>query len=88
MNSFHWILLVIEIDRSYVTVLDSKRIIKEEYQSLIDLLNKAWALLIKKHPGPFKDELAIPVGHSVLKGVSRPLLKVKCPAVFPKQMSL
>nr|TKW39630.1 hypothetical protein SEVIR_1G191800v2 [Setaria viridis] len=56
---FHWILLVIEIDRSHVTLLDSKRKSKEEYQSLINVLNKAWVRFIRKYPRLFKEQLHI-----------------------------
>ena len=49
--SFHWILLSIEIDRSRVVVFDSLRKPKEKYQSLIDILQSAWAWFIRKHIG-------------------------------------
>jgi hypothetical protein len=51
INSFPWILLSIEIDRSRVVVFDPKKKLKEEYQNLIDILQKAWAHFLKKHIG-------------------------------------
>ena len=50
-NSFHWILLSIEIDRSRVVVFDSLLKPKENYQSLIDILQSAWAQFIRKQLG-------------------------------------
>jgi len=49
--SFHWILLSIEIDWFRVVVFDSLRKQKEKYQSLIDILQKAWARFFQKHIG-------------------------------------
>ncbi|RLM61293.1 hypothetical protein C2845_PM14G08230 [Panicum miliaceum] len=48
MNS---ILLSIEIDGSRVVVFDLKKKPIEEYQNLIDILQKAWARFLKKHIG-------------------------------------
>ncbi|XP_039771125.1 uncharacterized protein LOC120639184 isoform X2 [Panicum virgatum] len=48
---FHWILISIEIDRSRVVVFDSLRRPKEDYQSLIDILQSAWARFIHNHIG-------------------------------------
>jgi Ulp1 protease family, C-terminal catalytic domain len=51
INSFHWILLYIEIDKSRVVVFDSKRKPTAAYQDLINLLQTAWARFLKKHIG-------------------------------------
>jgi hypothetical protein len=51
INSFHWILLSIEIDRARVVVFDGKRTPIIQYQNFIDILQKAWARFIKKHIG-------------------------------------
>ena len=51
INSFHQILLSIEIDRARVVVFDSLRKPKEKYQDLIDIMQKAWAHFIKKRTG-------------------------------------
>ena len=51
INSFHWILLVIEIDRSRVTVWDSLRKPPELYQNLIDLMQRAWSRFLKTQLG-------------------------------------
>ena len=51
INSFHWILLVIEIDRSWVTVWDSLKKPPEKYQNLIHIMQRAWSRFIKKHLG-------------------------------------
>ena len=51
INSFHWILLCIEIERARVTVFDSLRKPKEEYQDLINIMQKAWARFLKKYIG-------------------------------------
>ena len=45
------ILLVIEIDRSRVVVLDSLRKPKENYQDLIDIMQRAWSRFLRKHIG-------------------------------------
>ncbi|RLM69144.1 hypothetical protein C2845_PM17G13160 [Panicum miliaceum] len=48
---FHWILLCIEIDKSRVVMFDCKRTSTAKYQDLINILQKAWALFLKKHIG-------------------------------------
>ncbi|RLM93868.1 putative hydroxyproline-rich glycoprotein [Panicum miliaceum] len=49
--NFHWILLSIQIDRSRVVVFDPKKKPVQEYQNLIDILQKACARFVKKHIG-------------------------------------
>ena len=51
INRFHLILLCIKIDRCRVVVFDSLRNPKQEYQNLIDIMQKPWALFIKRHIG-------------------------------------
>lgn len=52
-------LLVIELKKSVVVVLDPKRKKQEEFQDVIDLMNKAWARFITENRGPFKEKLHI-----------------------------
>ena len=47
INSFHWILLVIEIDQSRVTVWDSLKKPPEKYQNLIHIMQRAWSRFLK-----------------------------------------
>ena len=51
INSFHWILLVIEIDRSRVTVWDSLNKPPELYQNLLDIMQRAWSRFLKTQLG-------------------------------------
>jgi hypothetical protein len=51
INSFHWILLSIVIDRARVVVFDGKRMLITQYQDFIDILQKACARFIIKHIG-------------------------------------
>jgi hypothetical protein len=51
INSYHWILLNIKIDRARVVVLDRKRTPITQYQNFIDILQKVWARFIKKYIG-------------------------------------
>ena len=48
-NRFHWILLIIEIDRCRVRVYDSLRKPTYYYQDLINIIQKAWARFLEKH---------------------------------------
>ena len=50
-NRFHWILLIIEIDRCRVRVYDSMRKPTYYYQDLINIIQRAWARFLKKHIG-------------------------------------
>ena len=50
-NRFHWILLIIEIDRCRVRVYDSLRKPTYYYQDLINIIQKAWACFLEKHIG-------------------------------------
>ena len=50
-NRFHWILLIIEIDRCRVRVYDSLRKPTYYYQDLINIIQKAWARFLQKHIG-------------------------------------
>ena len=60
MYRFHWILLVIEINRCRITVFDSLRKPKSLYQDFIDLINKAWARFVRAQVGISQtDEIAI-----------------------------
>ena len=58
LDSFHWILLVIMIERGRVLVLDSLRKPISEYQDLINVLQLAWERFTKQQPG-LKDRLEI-----------------------------
>jgi len=58
LDSFHWILLVIVIERGRVLVLDSLRKPISEYQDLINVLQLAWERFTKQQPG-LKDRLEI-----------------------------
>ena len=58
LDSFHWILLVIMIERGRVLVLDSLRKPLSEYQDLINVLQLAWERFTKQQPG-LKDRLEI-----------------------------
>ena len=51
INNFDWILLCIEINRVRAMVFDSLRKPKEDYQDLIDIMQKVWARFIKRHIG-------------------------------------
>ncbi len=65
MNSFHWMLFVIEIKKSVAIVMDPKRKKQEEFQDLIDLLNNAWARFRTKNEGAFAETLTIRTGFPV-----------------------
>ena len=65
MNSFHWMLFVIEIKKSVAIVMDPKRKKQEEFQDLIDLLNNAWARFRTENEGPFAEKLNIRTGFPV-----------------------
>ena len=58
LDSFHWILLVIMIEKDRVLVLDSLRKPLSEYQDLINVLQLAWERFTKQQPG-LKDRLEI-----------------------------
>jgi len=58
LDSFHWILLVIVIEKGRVLVLDSLRKPLSEYQDLINVLQLAWEHFIKQQLG-LKDRLEI-----------------------------
>ena len=58
LDSFHWILLVILIEKGRVLVLDSLRKPLSEYQDLINVLQLAWEHFIKQQLG-LKDRLEI-----------------------------
>jgi len=58
LDSFHWILLVIMIERGRVLVLDLLRKPISEYQDLINVLQLAWERFTKQQPG-LKDRLEI-----------------------------
>jgi len=58
LDSFHWILLVILIEKGRVLVLDSLRKPLSEYQDLINVLQLAWERFTKQQPG-LKDRLEI-----------------------------
>ena len=51
VRRFHWILIVLQINKSRVTVFDSLRKDPSDYQSLIDVMNKAWARFVKEQIG-------------------------------------
>ncbi|KAK8443806.1 hypothetical protein SEVIR_9G035467v4 [Setaria viridis] len=55
--NFHWILLIIMIDKSHVVVFDSLRKPLAEYQDIQDMLNFAWKRFLKTHRGEFKEKL-------------------------------
>nr|TKW02918.1 hypothetical protein SEVIR_7G030900v2 [Setaria viridis] len=55
--NFHWLLLVIIVDRSKVYVMDSLRKPRDQYKNLIDIMNKAWARFRRHHTCEFKEEL-------------------------------
>ncbi|KAK8445231.1 hypothetical protein SEVIR_9G283742v4 [Setaria viridis] len=57
--NFHWILLVIVIDRSMVYILNSLRRPINQYTDLIDMFNIAWARFHQHHSGEFKEQLHI-----------------------------
>ncbi|KAG2623259.1 hypothetical protein PVAP13_3KG046554 [Panicum virgatum] len=48
---FHWILLVIEIDRSRVNVWDSLKKPLELYQNLVHIMQRAWSRFLKMQLG-------------------------------------
>jgi len=50
-NRFHWILLIIEINRCRVWVYDSLRKPTYYYQDLINIMQRACAHFLKKHIG-------------------------------------
>ncbi|KAF8662668.1 hypothetical protein HU200_056270 [Digitaria exilis] len=52
-------LFVIELQRSLVIVLDPKKKGQEEFQDVIDLMNKAWARFREENERPFKEQLHI-----------------------------
>jgi len=37
---FHWILIIVDLDKSTVHILDSKKGPHEEYQEVLDLLDE------------------------------------------------
>lgn len=43
MYNFHWILLVIVVERGLVIIMDPKKKLIKEFQNTIDLLHKAWS---------------------------------------------
>ena len=65
INRFYWILLVIKIDRAHVTVFDSRRKPQDDYQDMIDILNKVWGRFRKKQRGDFPQNLTIKTNFKV-----------------------
>ena len=59
MYRYHWILLVIMIDKSAVYIMDSLRKPRASYANLIVLLQRAWTRFRRKQQGEFKEELDI-----------------------------
>nr|TKW28387.1 hypothetical protein SEVIR_3G317300v2 [Setaria viridis] len=57
--NFHWILLIIMIDRSHVIVYNSLREPPAEYQDIQYMLNSAWKRFLKTHYGDFKEKLTL-----------------------------
>ena len=51
MYRFHWILLVIEVNRGRVTVMDPMRKDKKLFQNMIDVLERAWAKFVSAQVG-------------------------------------
>nr|TKW03580.1 hypothetical protein SEVIR_7G050700v2 [Setaria viridis] len=54
---FHWILILVVPDMSFVYVFDSLRKPKQECNDIIDAMNKTWARFRRNHVGEFKEEL-------------------------------
>ncbi|KAK3121231.1 hypothetical protein QOZ80_8BG0648980 [Eleusine coracana subsp. coracana] len=75
-NHFHWMLLVIELKKSMVIVLDPKRKKQEEFQDVIDLMNKAWARFITENKGPFKEKLHTRTSFPSTKFPRRSLIQI------------
>jgi len=40
MNSFHWILMAIDLDESKVVIYDSMRKAQQDYQDMIDIIQR------------------------------------------------
>ena len=64
INSFHWILLVIEIDRSQVTVWDSLKKPPEKYQNLIHIMQMAWSRFLKAQLGVMSTPTELEFNHN------------------------
>ena len=57
MRSYHYILLIIDIDGAKVEIMDSLAKDEKEYKSIIDTLKKIWPKFTKRVVGDFKEEL-------------------------------
>ena len=66
INSFHWMLFVIEPKKSLVVVMDPKRKVQKEFQDVIDLMNNAWARFRTENQGPLAEKLDIKTNFPVI----------------------
>ena len=57
VRSYHYILLIIDIDAAKVEIMDSLAKEEKEYKSIIDALKKIWPKFTKRVVGDFKEEL-------------------------------
>ena len=57
VRSYHYILLIIDIDAAKVEIMDSLAKEEKEYKSIIDALKKIWSKFTKRVVGDFKEEL-------------------------------
>lgn len=59
INSFHWILFIIVVNGGRMIVLDSLRYERKWYQPMIDVINRAWAIVEKEHVGVHVGDLDV-----------------------------
>ena len=57
VRSYHYILLIIDVDAAKVEIMDSLAKEEKEYKSIIDALKKIWPKFTKRVVGDFKEEL-------------------------------
>ena len=58
VRSYHYILLIIDIDAAKVEIMDSLAKEEKEYKSIIDALKKIWPIFTKRVVSDFKEELS------------------------------
>ena len=57
VRSYHYILLIIDVDAAKVEIMDSLAKDEAEYKSIIVALKKIWPIFTKSVVGDFKEEL-------------------------------
>ena len=57
LRSYHYILLIIDVDAAKVEIMDSKVKDEAEYKCIIYTLKKIWPIFTKRVVGDFKEEL-------------------------------